>query len=171
MTLWLTYVIVAVICGIAGAAMLSRFGKGDEGFLIGFLLGPIGLIIAWTMRDNAKFDATARSVSPTGSGRDERECPFCAELILKKARVCKHCGRDVEPLPETTVRPPLPLDDLQSPNPEVRHRGADLLGERGAAAVDALPELERLAKSDPDRRVRTRAQWAVENIRRKSGRS
>lgn len=31
--------------------------------------------------------------------RDERECPYCAELILKKAKVCKHCGRDVEPIP------------------------------------------------------------------------
>ena len=30
--------------------------------------------------------------------RDERECPYCAEMILKKARVCKHCGRDVEPV-------------------------------------------------------------------------
>jgi len=30
--------------------------------------------------------------------RDERECPFCAEMILKKARVCRYCGRDVEPL-------------------------------------------------------------------------
>lgn len=30
--------------------------------------------------------------------RDERECPFCAEPILKKAKVCKHCQRDVEPL-------------------------------------------------------------------------
>ncbi|HEX6574648.1 MAG TPA: PH domain-containing protein [Gemmatimonadaceae bacterium] len=30
--------------------------------------------------------------------RDERECPYCAEMILKKARVCKHCGRDVEPM-------------------------------------------------------------------------
>jgi len=30
--------------------------------------------------------------------RDERECPYCAERILKKARVCKHCGHDVEPL-------------------------------------------------------------------------
>ena len=28
----------------------------------------------------------------------ERECPWCAENILAKARVCKHCGRDVEPL-------------------------------------------------------------------------
>jgi uncharacterized membrane protein YdbT with pleckstrin-like domain len=30
--------------------------------------------------------------------RDERECPFCAELILRKARVCRYCGRDVEPV-------------------------------------------------------------------------
>ena len=30
--------------------------------------------------------------------RDERECPYCGQKILKKARVCKHCGRDVEPM-------------------------------------------------------------------------
>ena len=35
--------------------------------------------------------------APAGT-RDERECPYCAELILKKARVCKHCRRDVEPV-------------------------------------------------------------------------
>jgi uncharacterized membrane protein YdbT with pleckstrin-like domain len=32
-----------------------------------------------------------------GASRVERECPFCAEPILARARVCKHCGRDVEP--------------------------------------------------------------------------
>lgn len=35
--------------------------------------------------------------------RDERECPSCAEQILKKARVCKHCGREVEPLTGTGI--------------------------------------------------------------------
>jgi hypothetical protein len=24
-----------------------------------------------------------------------RECPFCAEVIKQRAKVCKHCGRDV----------------------------------------------------------------------------
>jgi len=24
-----------------------------------------------------------------------RECPFCAEIIKKKAKICKHCGKDV----------------------------------------------------------------------------
>jgi hypothetical protein len=33
--------------------------------------------------------------SIASSARDERECPYCAELILRKAKVCKHCGRDV----------------------------------------------------------------------------
>jgi hypothetical protein len=24
-----------------------------------------------------------------------RECPFCAEIIKKRAKVCKHCGKEV----------------------------------------------------------------------------
>lgn len=35
--------------------------------------------------------------SPTGP-RDERDCPYCAERILVRAKVCKHCGREVEPM-------------------------------------------------------------------------
>lgn len=42
--------------------------------------------------------AAENPVAPSTPMRDERDCPFCAEPILKKARVCKHCGRDVEPL-------------------------------------------------------------------------
>lgn len=34
-----------------------------------------------------------------GDPRVERECPYCAERILARARVCKHCGRDVAPAP------------------------------------------------------------------------
>lgn len=34
-----------------------------------------------------------------GDPRVERDCPYCAERILARARVCKHCGRDVAPAP------------------------------------------------------------------------
>jgi len=27
--------------------------------------------------------------------RAERECPHCAEMILSKAKTCKHCGKAV----------------------------------------------------------------------------
>ena len=41
----------------------------------------------------ARPGAAQRILEP----RDEKECPFCAEKILVKAKVCKHCKRDVEP--------------------------------------------------------------------------
>lgn len=29
------------------------------------------------------------------ASKDLKACGFCAELILKEAKVCKHCGRDL----------------------------------------------------------------------------
>ena len=83
------------ICGIAGSAILSRYDKAGLGCLLGLLLGPIGLIIAWTMRDNAKLDEAKQGSASTGRTREERDCPHCAEPVLVRARVCKHCGRDI----------------------------------------------------------------------------
>ncbi len=48
--------------------------------------------VEFCARDGARLAAEAR---------EERECPYCAERILKKARVCKHCDHDVEPLART----------------------------------------------------------------------
>jgi hypothetical protein len=49
-------------------------------------------IIAPTSSQMAAVTA-APSVALTD--REERDCPWCAERILAKARVCKHCGREV----------------------------------------------------------------------------
>ncbi|HZB27837.1 MAG TPA: PH domain-containing protein [Gemmatimonadales bacterium] len=37
-------------------------------------------------------------VTEAEGGRVERDCPHCAERILARAKVCKHCGRDVVPV-------------------------------------------------------------------------
>lgn len=42
--------------------------------------------------------AGSRVSGEVDSSRVERECPYCAEPILARARVCKHCGREVEPV-------------------------------------------------------------------------
>jgi membrane protein YdbS with pleckstrin-like domain len=39
--------------------------------------------------------------SGAGEARVERDCPWCAERILARARVCKHCGREVASTPPT----------------------------------------------------------------------
>jgi uncharacterized membrane protein YdbT with pleckstrin-like domain len=38
------------------------------------------------------------SLAGADAMRRERECPYSAELILSRAKVCKHCGRDVQPV-------------------------------------------------------------------------
>ena len=51
-------------------------------------------------------DLDERRGGPQGSSggfapieqRVERDCPYCAERILARARVCKHCGREVTPV-------------------------------------------------------------------------
>jgi membrane protein YdbS with pleckstrin-like domain len=56
-------------------------------------------IIAQEERRGSPAPATpAASVDPR-EPRAERDCPYCAERILARARVCKHCGRDVAPAP------------------------------------------------------------------------
>jgi uncharacterized membrane protein YdbT with pleckstrin-like domain len=48
---------------------------------------------------SAADQARSGVVLPAGADaavdRQERECPYCAERILAKAKVCRFCGRDV----------------------------------------------------------------------------
>jgi len=42
--------------------------------------------------------APAPATEEVEGARVERDCPYCAERILARARVCKHCGREVVPV-------------------------------------------------------------------------
>ena len=53
-------------------------------------------VVAFEERRGSLADAGAGG--EPGPSRVERDCPFCAERILARARVCKHCGREVEPV-------------------------------------------------------------------------
>lgn len=107
-------IIFLVVSGVVGAMILSRFERGGTGFLLGLFLGPIGWIIAFVMRSDlaaAEVLAAAKAPPPTAwePARVERECPHCAELVLAKAKVCKHCGKDLEPV--------VPPDGPPAPGP------------------------------------------------------
>lgn len=87
------YLVLWILCGVAGMIILQNKGRGGcAGFLLGLLLGPIGIVIALVMgRNSDKLENEAM-----GSG-NVRRCPWCAELIRIEAIACKHCGRDVPP--------------------------------------------------------------------------
>ncbi len=50
--------------------------------------------ITWEERKDSGAPAPAAAVAG-GPLREERECPFCAERILAKAKVCRFCGREI----------------------------------------------------------------------------
>ncbi len=70
-----------------GAARMGRNGVGWAllALLISPLLGVIFLAIAGTVKE----EAAAAPDAPTPL--THVRCPDCRELVLKEARLCKHC--------------------------------------------------------------------------------
>jgi len=101
----------AGVGGLVGFAIGSNKGRGAEGFWLGFLLGVIGWIIVAVMAPSPTVEAerTAAIAAALRASADERpvgatrECPWCAETIKAAARVCRYCGRDVEPAPPEEI--------------------------------------------------------------------
>ena len=78
MLVWFLFGVVAMII----ANTKERSGCGW--FMLGCLVGPFALVVA----------ALPSLKAPPGipSPDTHVKCPDCAELILKEAKVCKHCG-------------------------------------------------------------------------------
>ena len=51
--------------------------------------------------DAARAPVAALEGGYSSADRQERECPYCAERILVKAKVCRFCGRDVSAVAST----------------------------------------------------------------------
>lgn len=92
MEIFLGWAILAVVVGvIAGNRGRSGFGW----FLLSLLLSPlIGLILVLALR------APNVPVVAGPSPDTHVKCPDCRELVLKEARVCKHCGCKLVPQTE-----------------------------------------------------------------------
>ncbi len=122
-------VLVWIFFAVVSAMALGRFNKAGMGFLLGIILGPLGLIAAliWRsnlMADQRAADTRAAAALARGDDADHRDCPHCAERILRKAKVCMHCARDVEPMPLDTgpvghcskcLKSPIPMDSQRCP--------------------------------------------------------
>ncbi|WP_333710342.1 double zinc ribbon domain-containing protein [Malikia spinosa] len=85
MEIFVFWMIFSIIAGI----IASNKGRSGFGFfLLSVLLSPlIGIIFALVVQSRITQPVDA---SPTPE--THVRCPDCKELIMKDARVCKHCG-------------------------------------------------------------------------------
>jgi uncharacterized membrane protein YdbT with pleckstrin-like domain len=76
---------------------------GVDQSLVGRLLGFGTITVIGTGGTREEFPRIAAPLEfrkhVQAQGREERECPFCAERVLTRAKVCRYCGRDLPPLP------------------------------------------------------------------------
>lgn len=80
-----------LICGVIAYYIYQGKGRaGLWGFLVGFMLGPLGIVYAL-----ARSTDTERAERLAVESGEAKWCPYCGELIRYEARVCKHCGRDL----------------------------------------------------------------------------
>ena len=78
-------VIIWLLFAVFSALLASGKNRSGVGwFFVGLLFGPFGLLVVFFPK-----------IEPQAAKADTRRCPFCAEVVMRAAIVCKHCGRDI----------------------------------------------------------------------------
>lgn len=83
MEIFITWFILSILVGLFAG---SRGRGSGNWFVVSMLLSPlIGLIFVAVLPN-------LKELADKPNPDSHVKCPDCAELVLKEAKVCKHCG-------------------------------------------------------------------------------
>jgi hypothetical protein len=86
-------VIMWCLCALVGAVICRPKNREAEGAALGFVLGPIGVIVAILLQP--KTPADAPDSAPVFHGARKYNCPRCHRPLPNAPRgrgTCAHCG-------------------------------------------------------------------------------
>lgn len=87
MEIFIGWIFLSVLVGVAAS---SRGRGSGTWFLLAMIFSPLLAIIGLVLVPNLKSAPNPET---------HVKCPDCAELVLKEAKVCKHCGTRLIPSP------------------------------------------------------------------------
>ncbi len=89
------YLLTGIVVGFAASILAGRYGRNvNFWFVVCFLFPPTFLVLL-ALGENQECMPDVQNHAQAMN--EYTECPYCAERIKKKAKVCKHCGRDIPP--------------------------------------------------------------------------
>lgn len=100
------YILTGLAAGFIASILAGMYGRNESSWFWICFICPPAIIVLLIMGEDTEYFRQKELKRQQEKEYEERkrqeansyrECPYCAELVKKKAKVCKHCGRDIVP--------------------------------------------------------------------------